>query len=309
MTRVKTFLPLNKLATYSLITITIAFLVGLVLTALKIISLGWSFFVIFPFAIGFFSGLGSENTPKAKVRLLYGTLGFLLFVCVSLIVGIEDLVCILLASPILIAFMVFGFVVGTMSRSDLLRSRSDKEDTLKIIFIPLVILVVSNVCESVLSKEPVINTITTSITLPYDAGMVFNDVKSMDTLDGEKPFLLKLGLPTPYKCVLADTIVGARRTCLFTDGQIVAEITEYHPGEVLQMKVIDYTLTGRSWFSFRDASYTFEHRDDGTKITRNTSYTSVLKPRWYWGPLEKMAIEQEHLFVLNSLRKNLGQKK
>ena len=74
------------------------------------------------------------------------------------------------------------------------------------------------------------------------------------------------------------------------------------------MDVVDYTLTGRHWFTFLNAKYTFEDHNGSTQITRTSSYKSTLKPRWYWEPLEKYGIEQEHQFVLNSLKKNIKQK-
>ena len=130
----------------------------------------------------------------------------------------------------------------------------------------------------------------------------------MDQLTAEKPIGLKMGLPSPYKCVLYADTIGAQRHCFFEKGKIIAEITEYKRGEVLQMDVIDYTLTGRKWFQFVDATYDMKADGDGTTITRTSSYRSILHPRFYWQPLETWGIEQEHEFVLNSLKKNLTEK-
>ena len=74
------------------------------------------------------------------------------------------------------------------------------------------------------------------------------------------------------------------------------------------MDVVDYTLTGRHWFKFIDAKYTFQNKGGKTQITRTSSYRSILKPRWYWEPLEKYGIDKEHEFVLNSLKKNIEEK-
>ncbi|RZK51327.1 MAG: hypothetical protein EOO87_17920, partial [Pedobacter sp.] len=41
------------------------------------------------------------------------------------------------------------------------------------------------------------------------------------------------------------------------------------------------------------------------KITRITTYTSVLTPRFYWEPMEKLGVEQEHEYVFNNLEKDL----
>ena len=41
-------------------------------------------------------------------------------------------------------------------------------------------------------------------------------------------------------------------------------------------------------------------------MTRITNYTSELKPRFYWEPLEKLGIEQEHQYVFNNLVNDLN---
>lgn len=44
------------------------------------------------------------------------------------------------------------------------------------------------------------------------------------------------------------------------------------------------------------------------KLTRITTYTSVLTPRFYWEPLEKIGIEQEHDYVFDNLKRDLKNK-
>ena len=84
-------------------------------------------------------------------------------------------------------------------------------------------------------------------------------------------------------------------------------ITELEPGKVLDMDVIDYQLTGRKWLGFSKAKYLFiELPDGGCRMSRITGYTSVLYPRFYWEPLERMGIEQEHEYVFRNLERDLG---
>ena len=72
---------------------------------------------------------------------------------------------------------------------------------------------------------------------------------------------------------------------------------------------IDYQLTGREWLGFKEAIYYFEKVDKGScKLTRITTYTSALKPRIYWQPLEKIGISQEHDYVFDNLNNDLNRK-
>jgi hypothetical protein len=95
----------------------------------------------------------------------------------------------------------------------------------------------------------------------------------------------------------------------FGGGTIVEKITELKRGKVLKMDVIDYNLIGRKWLGFKEAIYYFDKvGDHGCKMTRVTTYTSVLKPRWYWQPIEELGISQEHDYVFSNLTNDLKKK-
>ncbi|MEZ4920352.1 MAG: hypothetical protein R2792_14715 [Saprospiraceae bacterium] len=261
---------------------------------------GATFFMIFPFAVGF--SIGTLNKKERQISyLLFGLLIFFGFLLAG---ALEGLVCVLMASPIF-ALMVF---LGYKVQEKVFRREVGESKKLLVSFLPLLILLAINPIEQMILPEPSVTTIENSITLDYAPDLVFDEVKQMDKLDANKPLGLMLGLPTPYKCELEADSIGAKRNCLFSNGKIIAQITKFEKGVALEMDVIDYTLTGRDWFEFVDAQYTFEEIDGKTKITRTSSYKSILNPRIYWEPLERWGIEQEHEFVLNSLKKNLTEK-
>ena len=164
-------------------------------------------------------------------------------------------------------------------------------------------------------KENVVEVKTERVFL-YSPEKVFDAIKSVDTLDAQKPFLMQFDLPIPIKCVLEKEEVGALRTCHFKGGRlsnadfgggtIVEKITAIERGKILKMDVIDYNLIGRKWLGFKEAIYYFEKiGDSNCKLTRITTYTSVLTPRFYWQPMEKLGIKQEHDYVFNNLEKDL----
>ncbi|WP_273445083.1 hypothetical protein [Neolewinella agarilytica] len=263
---------------------------------------GSAFFVLFPCMVGFSIGTHDKRT-RGMMSLLFGGLIFFGFLLAG---ALEGLVCVAMALPIFLIMMLIGYGFRRWLIPD---SRQPKKPTdhLLVSLLPLLVLLLTNPIEQALLPEPEIVEIETSVLLPYPADLVFDQVKAMDKLDAEKPWGIWLGLPSPYRCILAADTVGAQRHCLFKNGEIIAEITRYEKGEVLEMDVVDYTLTGREWFQFQDATYTFERVDGQTKITRTSSYKSTLHPRAYWQPLEGWGIQQEHDFVLASLRKNLGE--
>jgi hypothetical protein len=148
--------------------------------------------------------------------------------------------------------------------------------------------------------------VESKIYLPFNNEKVFDYIKSVDTLDTKKPFLMQLGLPVPQKCVLEKEAVGARRICFFEEGSIDEVVTEIKQGEILKMNVTNYRLPGRKWLKFQEAIYLFEKKETGTVLTRITTYRTELKPRFYWKFWEVRAIEAEHEYVLKDLERRLN---
>lgn len=288
------------LTKYSWATTATILIVSFLLVHYGAVEYGASLFMVFPFAVGFSIG----TLEKKLRRFSYVILGLLISFGFLLAGAFEGVICVLMALPIFALMLFIGYSV---QKRIIQKELSDRNKIMATIS-PIAILLIVDPVEQMILPEPEIVTITNSIILDFAPEIVFEEVKQMDKLDADKPIGLILGLPAPYKCELEADTVGAQRICLFENGKIVAQISQYEPGKILEMKVIDYTLTGRDWFKFVDAAYIFEEMKHQTKITRTSSYTSILNPRFYWEPLEIWGIEQEHEFVLNSLKKNLKEK-
>ena len=291
---------MTNLSKYSWITSALILIAGFLFLHFKIVDYGWSFFMVFPFAVGF--AIGTHDKKKQGLF----SLGFGLLIALGFLLAgaLEGLICVAMATPIFYFMMYLGYKFQQRA----MKKEPKDRQKLMITFTPILLLLLINPIEQMILPEPELVTITNSVLLDYSAEIVFDEVKQMDKLDAEKPIGIFLGLPAPYRCELEADTVGAKRNCLFKNGKIIAEITKYEKGKVLEMDVIDYTLTGRDWFEFVDATYTFKEQDGKTKITRTSSYKSILNPRIYWQPLESWGIAQEHKFVLNSLKKNLKEK-
>lgn len=291
------YLTLKK---YCWILTAVILLIGFVLMQINFVDYGYAFFILFPLFLGFAIGTLFKN----GFQILYLTIGIVVGSLALLMFGIEGFVCVLMLLPIFIFSVWLGYFI-----SKRLKMKVDS-DTQKVMVsvLPLIVLLGAGHLEKMIDLEPQKIEIVSSKLLDYTPEIVFDEVKAMEKLDAEKSLLMKLGLPTPIRCELKADTVGALRHCIFENGAIIAQLTKYEKGKILEMNVVDYTLTGRHWFKFIDANYTFEESEGKTKITRTSSYTSILKPRWYWEPLEKYGIEKEHEFVLSSLKKNIKEK-
>lgn len=291
----------TKQIIYALL-ITVVFLgTGMFLLEEGLFGYGISFFVFLPFLIGFV--LGGATIKKASLMGL--ALGLIIFSALLFIGKLEGMVCVLMAMPIIAVCIVLGFLVKKVF--DNLREVSGSNNKIKASVAPLVLLVFTGVVEHNLTiNDKNLVSIESTIKLPYSPLEVYEVIKSVDTLDVPKTFLMQLDLPVPQKCVLDKEEVGGIRTCYFEGGIIKQEVIALEKGRLMQMKVLEYQLTGRKWLGFKDAIYTFDPLPSGhCKMTRITSYTSELYPRFYWQPLEKLGIEQEHDYVFRNIVKDL----
>jgi hypothetical protein len=218
------------------------------------------------------------------------------------------MVCILMAMPLFIAPILLGVLIKYLVKNH--EKKEKDKNLIKSSILPLCLFLIFGFVENkLMENNKTIVEIKTKIILPYSSMEVYDAIKSVDTLNAEKPFLMKLDLPIPQKCILEEEKVGAIRTCYFEEGNIIERVTELEKGKLLQMDVIDYQLKVRKWFDFKEAIYRFEELKNGhCKMTRITTYTSELYPRLYWQPLEKIGIEQEHEYVFRNLVKDLKNK-
>ena len=282
------------------IVLTLLFLtLGFAMLRFGWVGYGWAFFLLLPVVTGFAIG-AYPNRDWATVGMVVGAFFFLLGI---LSMGLEGLVCVLMALPLILPPLFLGAVIAHLVRRYQVIKRLDSSPLL---LLPFLVFLMGAAWENSGRAQPEIREVRTEIVLPYTPQEVYDAIKSVDTLDAEKPFLLRVGLPVPQKCVLEREAVGAKRTCYFDGGQIVEQVTELEPGRILRMNVTDYRVLGMKWLQFREAIYTFEPLPGRqTKLTRITTYSSALHPQMYWEPLEKWGIEQEHQYVFSNLEKDL----
>jgi len=280
------------------VAISLTFLsLGFLLLYYDLIGYGLSFFVFLPFILGYL--LGKSVVKRASlIGLIFSLVVFFLLLIAG---GLEGMVCILMAMPLVIIAALIGVLIKNAISKN--KKETKPDNIIKKSIIPLFIFLGVSFGEKQLTKfDKEVISVKSEIVLPYSTLEVYEAIKSFDTLIADKPFLMKIDLPIPNKCILEKEEVGGLRTCYFSGGTITERITELEKAKVLRMDVIDYKLTGRKWLGFKEAIYYFDKLgQDSCKLTRITTYTSELMPRFYWQPLEKIGISQEHDYVFASL--------
>jgi len=281
--------------------ITLIFLgVGFVFLHFGLVGYGWFFFLILPVVLGI--SLGA--LPKRQHVLIGSAIAGCLLMVFLLVAGFEGFICILMTLPLLIPLVFLGAVI-----SFLVKRYNDLKsvDSIPVLLLPLLPFLFGGIVEKALvGHDKRIIDVRSEIILPYTPEQVYDGIKSMDTVIAPKGTLMKIDLPVPRKCILEKEAVGGVRTCYFDGGKISEKITALQRGQLLKMDVTSYQLTGRKWLGFKEAIYTFEKMaGNQCRLTRITTYTSELRPRFYWEPLERWGIEEEHEYVFTALKKKL----
>lgn len=260
---------------------------------------GWVIFFLLPFCAGLLTGFVSLH------RLGWAGLALacLIFFLLLLIGQLEGFICVLMSLPLIVPIILLGRWISIL----IARSIKKESQRMSISLAPLFLFLLGWYTEQNSPEQPeAIEEVSTHISLPVSSLQAYHAIKSVDTLDAELPLLMKIDLPIPQKCILEEEVVGGLRTCYFEGGTITERITRLEPGKVLAMDVIDYQLTGRKWLGFKEAIYLFDSLGPNQcQVTRITTYSSRLYPRFYWQPLEEIGIQQEHEFVLANLKKDL----
>jgi hypothetical protein len=277
---------------------------GFTLFHFELVGLGYTFFIVVPLCIGYSLGIKLDWGISLVIAVM---MGLTLFFFLLLTAGFEGLVCVIMLLPIFIPVVLIGILIGYNLRKRSLKT--DKKNIINISLYPLIVLLFSGGIEHFFSNKFENAKVESTIYLPYEASTVYDFIKSVDTLAGKRSLLMNLGLSVPQKCVLEKEEVGAKRTCYFENGTIEEKVTDIKRGEYIKMKVTNYELPGFKWLKFDDAIYLFDQKGDSTKLTRITTYQSQLKPRIYWEFWERQAIEAQHEYVLNDLKRRLEIKK
>jgi hypothetical protein len=297
----------------SIVLTLVFFCMGILFLFTGLADFSWILFLLLPFMLGLAIGV----LPNGRWALLGGILSAIVFLVCLLLGGWSGFICAVLSFPFIGALMFLGAIITHLVK----RYKQIKlNDTLPVLFFPLLVFMIAAPAERFLrSEKKQVVEVRTEQVFNYSADQVYDAIKSVDTLVAEKPFLMHFDLPVPVKCVLSKEEVGGIRTCYFKSGNlsnrefgsgtITEKITALERGKLLKMDVIDYNLIGRKWLGFKEAIYYFDKiGNDKCKLTRVTTYTSELTPRFYWGPLEKIGIQQEHDYVFTNLSNDLKKK-
>ncbi len=264
---------------------------------------GQTIFMVVPALAGVIAGL---VTPTVRIALFAIAFGFGFCLAMLLYFGLETVVCVMMAMPLIIGLAFTGALAGRAIRRVGRTGPGGKGSALAIVM-GLLLVGCSAMLEGSTSRQAPVHTVETVRTLPVNAATAWEALLSFQQITAQKPWLLKLGLPVPQYCTIEGSGVGAVRICHFDRGVIRERVSVWRPPRRLVMEITDVTLPGRDWLRFIDAGYELNSTLAGeTRVRRTTRISSVLRPRFYWRPLEALATQAEHEYLFNAVEAKLS---
>ena len=268
-------------------------------------AMGAVAFLVVPLAAGFAITMvsnGIQRISSAAVLATVASLGLLIAM------RMETPLCALLALPFLFVGLLIGISLGYLFLRLIVRRDANKGVFMSaaLLFMPLLIFAGHRV-ELATLVHPRREVVTSSIRLAAGPDQVWNELRSFDSLAGQKPLLMYIGLPIPIRCAMEGSGVGAKRTCYFNDGYIEETVTEWSPPNIMQLSIDRTNMPGRHWLEFETARYDLQKDGNGTLLTRNTTIISDLYPALYWRGFERWGVSSEHEYIFRDLARRSPQ--
>lgn len=262
-------------------------------------AMGGVVFVLVPLAAGFAITLVSHSLQRISAAALLAMIGSF---AVLIATKMETPLCALLALPLLFLGLMIGVGLGYifLKIRTKLGSESSTFTSVVLLSMPLLIFAGHRFEMSAL-VHPRTEVVVSAIRIPAEPSQVWAELQSFDSLSGEKPWLMYVGLPVPVKCVMDGKGVGARRTCYFDRGYIQETVIQWAPPNVMLLSIDRTNMPGRHWLNFEEARYDLREEGPETVLTRSTAIVSNLYPAWYWAPFERWGVSSEHSYIFSDL--------
>jgi len=266
--------------------------------------MGSVMFFLVPLAAGVAITMVTAPPRAIGAAALLATIVSLLFL-VSL--KAEGVLCALMALPLVFVALLAGVAVGLLIRwlSRIVEGSHTAVTSCVLVLLPLAVYAGHRV-EMKTLIHPRAEIVTTTIELPATPEQVWANIQSLPAVEGTKPFLMRIGLPIPQRCVLEGTAVGSKRICYFDQGSIEERVLEWDPPRRMRLAIDRTNMPGRHWLEFEGAEYDLAPNAGGTRLTRTTTIESNLYPAWYWRRFERLGVEDEHEYLFSDLSRRFA---
>jgi len=261
-------------------------------------TLIFSVFVIVPLLMGIISAwFWVKSAPKSKTLVGYAILNSFLAILLSYIFLGEGILCLLIVSPLICAFVITGTFLG----QSMFRKNNQKLNV-SIFSLLFAVFIIDSITE-----HDYVNLVSDEIVIQASPGKIWKNVVAFEKIKQKEDYwLFSIGMPSPMQTTVDGYYKGSGRKCIFSNGYVFDEkIAVYKPGHDLTFDIIgqpqDPEIMGhidilRGQFLLKD------NRDGTTTLTGNSWYRLHVFPVWYYDVWAKSITRNVHLRVMEHIR-------
>lgn len=279
---------------------------------------GWGIFIALPFCQGLGATLiYSYHSPKHIYScMIVALLSVFLLATILIFFAVEGMICLLMASPIVLALGAFGALIGYIIQRDYWQ-RAHMWPT----FLVLILISPSLMgAERVLNPLPPFCSITSQVEVEASAERVWKGVISFREIPPPKEWLFQMGAAYPVSAELDGTGPGAIRRCVFSTGAFVEPIEVWDEPRLLKFSVSTIPPPMREWTFYREIhpAHLKDHlmvsggqflltsiSENRTLLEGTTWYSNRMWPASYWRLWTDYFIHRIHLRVLDHIKREV----
>lgn len=258
----------------------------------------FSSFIIVPMVMGLVSAwFWHPLKLKTSAYIGWSAINSAFAIVLSFVFLREGVICLLIVSPLIFAFVVAGALVG---RGVYRRKNNTLNSTV------FGILFVIMMADTFSAHE---NVAMISDTLIVNAPIekVWPYVVEYEPINlEEKYWLFKIGMPSPVQSTVDGYEAGAGRKCIFSNGYVFDEkMVVYKPNEELTFDIISQPHDPEIMGHIDILRGQFILKDNGngtTTLIGNSWYKLYVFPRWYFNIWSESITRNVHLRVMEHIK-------
>jgi hypothetical protein len=262
-------------------------------------------FVIVPVVIGIVSMYFWIRIPAKTIYQLipWGILNAVVAILIGAVFMGEGAICVLIVSPLIIAFVIIGMIIG---RSIF----KDKGNTIKA---STAIVILGLFIWDNLTTHNYTNVVVDEIIVNAPASEVWKYVAE-HPVNTSKPdyWLFQIGMPDPIQSTVSAHSVGANRKCIFKNNAVFDEvIVDYKKDSLFTFDILtqpnDPEIIGH--IEIQRGQFVLKQNPDGSTLLTGTSWYKLnVYPAWYYDLWAEDITREVHIRVMKHI-KALAEKK
>ena len=296
-----------------------AAIIGIVLTLLGLYAsrraqYGWSIFVLTPFVVGFVAASLASYRRSPSLRLCAGA-GALAAIAAGLgflALGVEGIVCLLMAAPITVPMAAVGGLFAFFWHA----RRAVAPGALGVL---LSVVPVGMAVEPSVIVEPPVHTVRSRIDIDAPSAAVWARLVEFEPITAPLDrWFFRGGVAYPISATVIGRGVGAMRICEFSTGRFVETVRIWDEGRRLAFTVEEAPPVLREWTPYpnihpphvdgflvaNSADFTLTPLADGrTRLEGTSVYRNHMWPVEYWQLWSDAIVSAVHQRVLGHVKR------